>query len=349
MSLRPVGITTYSKNIVRNWLDHLNNRYSFFLRTLACWASFLAVGADARFPNAAGQSGCPIGLLETNTLVAVYGRSFNVAPILGRLGTYKDMGAMAADTASWVQGISAVNDGKHVVIGIHLIYALAVPCTGKGDCLKYLGSDIVTNYIEPAAQRGWVVILDTQLGRSNPVDQINDMIKHGYLKYDNVHVAIDPEFHASAGQHDPGIPIGTVSATQINAVQKVLDDYVASEKLKTKKILIVHQFGDPTVHDGVPFMIQQKKTVRDFPNVELVIDADGLGSPVVKLHKYNLMTDCKVYPFVFFRGIKIFFPNKWERRHHFDTPPMTVDEIFGATPVPGGLRPATKPNVVIIT
>jgi hypothetical protein len=259
------------------------------------------------------------------------------------------MDAMAADTASWLKNISAVNDGKQVVVGIHLIYALAVPCTGKGNCLDYLGSDIVSKYIEPAAQRGWVVILDTQLGRSNPVDQINDMIKRGYLKYDNVHVGIDPEFHAAAGQVDPGIPIGTVSATQINAVQQILDSYVASQKLKTKKILIVHQFGDPTVHDGVPFMIQQKKTLKDFSNVELVIDADGLGSPVVKLHKYNLMTDCNVYPFIQFRGIKIFFPNKWEHRRHFDTPPMTVDEIFGTKPVPGGLRIATKPNVVIIT
>ena len=200
---------------------------------------------------------------------------------------------MAADTAGWVKSISAVNDGKHVVIGIHLIYALAVTCTGKGDCLKYLGNDIVTNYIAPAAQRGWVVILDTQLGRSNPVDQVNDMIKHGYLKYDNVHVAIDPEKSTlPAGQVDPGIPIGTVSAAQINAVQKILDDYVASENLKTKKILMVHQFGDPAVHDGVPFMIREKKTVKDFPSVELVIDADGLGSPLIKVHKYNLMTDC---------------------------------------------------------
>jgi hypothetical protein len=95
-------------------------------------------------------------------------------------------------------------------------------------------------------------------------------------------------------------------------------------------------------------MIQQKKTLKDFPNVELVIDADGLGSPLIKVHKYNLMTDCDVYPFVRFRGIKIFFPNKWERRRHFDTPPMTVDEMFGVKPVPGGVRPATKPNVVII-
>ncbi len=58
----------------------------------------------------------------------------------------------------------------------------------------------------------------------------------------------------------------------------MLYTYVESENLKTKKMLIVHQFGDAAVHDGVPFMVQQKKTLKSYRNVELVIDADGLGA-----------------------------------------------------------------------
>lgn len=289
------------------------------------------------------------GLLETSTLFAVYGRAFGVAPILGHLGTYKGLDDMAADTEPWVQKITAANDGKQVTIGIHLIYAIAVPCTKKNtDCVQYLSGDLVKEYIEPAAKRGWVVILDTQLGRSNPIGQIQHIKDQGYLKYDNVHVAIDPEFHASGAQVDPGIPVGTVSASDINAVQEILDTYVETEHLKTKKILIVHQFGDPAVHDGVPFMVQQKKTLKSYPNVELVIDADGLGSPAVKIWKYNAMTDTQTYPSVGFRGIKIFFPNRWEQNGHFDKPPMSVDEIFGVKNAPGARRMATKPDVVII-
>jgi hypothetical protein len=288
------------------------------------------------------------GLLETNTLFAVYGRGFRVAPILGRLGSYKDIDAMADDTRTWADRISVANDGKPVIIGIHLIYGLAVPCTGKGDCLEYLGPDIVERYIKPAAERSWVVILDTQLGRSDPVEQIRRMIAAGYLKYENVHVALDPEFHARSGQSLPGTPIGTVTAAQINEAQHILDCYVQSENLRTKKILIVHQFGDRTVRDGVPFMIQDKQALREFENVELVIDADGLGSPLLKVRKYNLMTNCEVYPFVRFRGIKVFFPNAWEKRGHFDKPPMTIDQVFGLTPVPGGLRIEARPNIFII-
>ena len=305
---------------------------------------FLAVGLCSQ---ASGTASRP-GLLTTSTLFAVYGRGFDVAPILGRLGTYRDIDAMAADTRPWVNKISMVNDGKAVVTGIHLIYALAVPCKGTRDCLEYLGGDIVAKYIEPAARRGWVVILDTQLGRSDPVSEINHMIEEGYLKYDNVHVAIDPEFHTGPRQPTPGTPIGTVSASEINKVQEILSNYVQSENLKTPKIVMVHQFGDAAIHDGVPFMIRDKKTLKDYPNVELVIDGDGLGSPLLKVKKYNRITDSRIYPFIHFRGIKIFFPNRWEHRGHFDKPPMNVDEIFGITPVPGGLRIVDKPNVIII-
>jgi hypothetical protein len=82
-----------------------------------------------------------------------------------------------------------------------------VPCTGKGDCLESLGEDIVEKYIKPAAARGWEVILDTQLGHSGPVEQVQRMIAGGYLKCENVHVPLDPEFHALPGQRDPGVPI----------------------------------------------------------------------------------------------------------------------------------------------
>lgn len=293
----------------------------------------------------------PSGLLETRTLFTVYGRGFDWAPILGRLGTYKDIDAMAADTKPWIPKIAAATGGKGVAIGIHLIYALATPCKDTPNCLEYFDQgtrDLVATYIKPAAERGWTVILDTQLGRSDPVKEVKRMIDRGYLKYDNVHVAIDPEFHVVPGHDLPGTPIGTVTASQINQVQEMLDNYVTMQNLKTKKILIVHQFGDAAVHDGVPFMISDKKDLKDFPNVELVIDADGLGNPAEKVRKYNLMTDDKTYPAVHFRGIKVFFPNQWEHAGHFDTPPMTVDQVFGLAPVPGGLRMASQPNVLII-
>ena len=292
-----------------------------------------------------------IGLLEKSTVFSVYGRAFGRAPILGHLGTYDGFDMMAADIRKWTDEIKKYNDKKPVVPGVHLIYAMAAPCLPRGDCLNYLEGavpNIVDNYIKPAAARGWIVVLDTQLARSNPVEQIRRMIDKGYLKYDNVHVAIDPEFHLYPDKTTPGVPIGTVDAAQINEVQKILDGYVKSQCLKTKKILIVHQFGDSNVNDGVPFMIENKKDLKVFENVELVVDMDGLGTPELKVWKYNRITDASVYPAVKFGAIKVFYPNQWEKAGHYDRPPMTMEQVFGIQPVIGRLRMATKPNIVII-
>jgi len=298
------------------------------------------------YPNHETES-----ILSKNTLFTVYGRAFGVAPILGRLGQYTSFEEMEDETHPWLENIKAKNGDKGAIAAIHLIYAMAIPCIPDDDCLLYLEGiekDIVGKYIKPAAERGWMVVLDTQIGRSDPIQQVQRIIDKGYLKYENVAVAIDPEFRVYPGRQRPGIPIGTVQAWQINKVQRMLDDYVRKHKLAKKKILIVHQFGDANVNDGVPFMIENKKRIRTFDHVELVINADGLGEQAVKVVKYNKMTDSKVYPFLKFRGIKIFFPNPWEKHDHFDKPPMNLDQIFGHEKAIGGPRMRVQPDVITI-
>jgi hypothetical protein len=293
----------------------------------------------------------PISILEKNTLFTVYGRSFDFAPILGRLGTYKSFEDMEKDVRTWIPEIKKRNDNKGVVVALHLIYAMAIPCKPKDDCLLYLEGmvkDLPGTYIEPAIKRGWMVVLDTQIGKSDPVQQVKRIINKGYLKYENVALAIDPEFRVHPGRVRPGIPIGTVQAAQINEIQQLLDDYVRTQKQLTKKILIVHQFGDPNVNDGVPFMIENKKSLKTYENVDLVIDMDGFGKQAIKVVKYNKITDSKVYPFLKFRGIKIFYPNQWEKHGHFDKPPMDLDQMFGLKPVEGGPTMRAKPDVLII-
>lgn len=281
----------------------------------------------------------------------MYGRAFGVAPILGRLGSYHSFSDMAKDIQPFIAEIKAVDDGQPVLPSLDIIYGLAVPCIGKDDCLLYSeGQDphFVDDYIKPAAARGWPVILDTQLGRSDPVTQVNRIVQKGYLSYDNVEVALDPEFHVVPGHLKPGIPIGTIQASQINAVQAILNSYVEDHHLAHKKILIIHQFGDARVNDGVPFMIEDKTALKTFPNVDLVIDADGVGGPQSKVTKYNMMTDAKAYPFIVWRGIKLFPSNPYENASHYDHPLLTMPEVFGKKPVDGGTRIDVPPNVVII-
>ncbi len=195
-----------------------------------------------------------------------------------------------------------------------------------------------------------MVILDTQIAKSDPVTQVKRIIDKGYLNYENVAIAIDPEFHLYPGRKRPGIPIGAIKASQINDCQQLLDDYVRTHNQQKKKILIVHQFGDPNVNDGVPFMIQNKKELKTYENVDLVIVMDGFGAQAVKVDKYNKITDSKVYPFIRYRGIKVFFPNQWEHHGHYDKPPMNLDQIFGIEPAQDSTKPKmrSKPDVLII-
>lgn len=302
-------------------------------------------------PTPTPQPTAPASYFADSTILTIYGRAFGIAPILGRLGQYAGFADMAADLTNFIPSISLHNDGKTVVPAVHLIYAMAIPCVPDDDCLLYVegtGADVVKDYIEPAAARGWLVILDTQMGRSDPVTQVKRMIDKGYLNYDNVHVALDPEFHSVPGHDTPGIPIGSLDAAGINEVQRMLDEHVAKLRLPHRKVVMVHQFGDPTINDAVPDMITNKTALTTFPNVDLVIDADGFGLPVPKIDKYNKMTDPEVYPFVQFRGIKIFLPNDWEQAGHYDDPLMTWPQIFGIEALPTGLRMQWKPNVIII-
>jgi hypothetical protein len=328
------------------------NRFLLIPILVLCWISGInsqTAPNSQTSPKPAAVK--PSSILSGNTLFAVYGRALGRSPILGRLGSYKNFANMEKDIKPWIQGIRKRNDSKGVIPAIHLIYAMAIPCKPKDDCLLYLEGtvkDLVNAYIEPAAKRGWMVVLDTQVGKSNPVQQVKRMIDKGYLKYENVVVAIDPEFCVLEGKETPGRPIGTVPAEQINKVQQMLDDYVRDQKLTRKKILIVHQFGDPVVDDGVPFMIEDKKNLKTYDNVDLVIAMDGLGKQAIKVVKYNKITDSKVYPFITYRGIKVFFPNRWEKHGHFDKPPLNLDQIFGIKPAKGGTKIKARPDVVII-
>jgi len=99
---------------------------------------------------------------------------------------------------------------------------------------------------------------------------------------------------------------------------------------------------------GVPAMIGHKGNVKVYPNVDLVITADGLGSADAKVSKYNKMTDNKVYPFIQFRGIKIFPPNPYEKNGHIDSPLLTFRQIYGVDPTPGKAVMGVAPDLIII-
>jgi hypothetical protein len=270
----------------------------------------------------------PRSWLNDSVILTLYGRAFDTAPILGRLGMDGNMADVTAQAAPFVQGIRSQSGHKGVRIALHLIYGMATPCSPGSNCLAYLddsGVDVVKQYIEPAARRGWLVILDTQLAESSPVQEVTRMIKKGYLRYDNVEVALDPEFRATPSQVTPGIPVGTVTAAELNAAERVLNGYAATHPLPHHKILLIHQFQFG--------MVQQRGSLLlHLPWVDPVLVMDGFGDPGVKAHVYHDLFGKLNAPRVTWRGIKLFYPNPYEQAGHADGPLMTWPQVLGHAP-----------------
>lgn len=290
----------------------------------------------------------PQSIVKSSPVITVYGRSFGVAPILGLLGDLNSFDELEQNIAPWVTATEELA-GAPPIVAPHLIYALARPCQGADDsCLIFLdgsGVDLVNDYILPAADRGMGVVLDTQMGRLSPSFFVRRMIDKGYMAYPNVHIALDPEFATRPDQNMPGHPIGRLSANAINQAQRILADYVRSERLTHKKIMIIHQFVDE-ISDSWS-MVSRKRDIEVYPEVDLVFDADGFGSPDAKILKYNAITNPEAYPHLQWRGIKIFQHNKYAPRFS-DSPVLTPRQLFGLDPTRAGWRMWAPPHLIVL-
>jgi hypothetical protein len=214
-----------------------------------------------------------------------------------------------------------------VTQAFHLIYGTATVAHGVNDShLGYLSDELVTKYIERGLQSDVAVILDVQIANRTPLQAITPAFD--FLKYDNVHLALDPEFAmVKAGQTVPGNPIGSITAAQVNQVQYAIRDYMQKNNLTGTRILVVHQF--------MPHMIQDKPLIERVPGVEVCIVADGFGGPWPKISKYNgFMSESTP-----FTGFKLFY--RW------DEPLMNERQTLGEASYPGiGFMDIT-PNLII--
>ncbi|HLC29461.1 MAG TPA: hypothetical protein VJM51_01600, partial [Dehalococcoidia bacterium] len=83
--------------------------------------------------------------------------------------------------------------------------------------------------------------LDLQIAGSRLEDELALVLP--YLRHPHVHLAIDPEFATKS----PGEVIGSLDATQINAAQEQITNYLEQEGIKGRKILVVHQFDESMI------------------------------------------------------------------------------------------------------
>lgn len=244
-----------------------------------------------------------------NMIVAYYGRPH--VKTMGILGEYPLPTIIKKVKARAREYEKALGNGQHVTAGFDLIYEMATSSAGKNK--KYvvtLSKKVLMRYIVAAQKNGMVIFIDVQLGKKSPSASVKPLLK--YLKYKNVHIAVDPEFSVDNLKVRPGKKIGSITGKQINEVQRMMRDYIKANHIKDDKILLVHMF---TEH-----MVTGKKDIRYTDRIHLAMHLDGHGSKALKIKTYNgLYTDSRAAKVV--GGFKVFLKE--------DSHIMTPKQVLG--------------------
>ncbi|MDR1074427.1 MAG: hypothetical protein LBL45_12300, partial [Treponema sp.] len=160
--------------------------------------------------------------------------------------------------------------GRNVITAFYIIYGTVWP---EGE-IGIINNELLMKYINYAQKRNMLVFIDHQIGKYDPLAAIKRMLP--YLKYPNVHLALDPEWRTTK----PMKEIGTVTAAEINQVQQVMEEYLKANNIPGERMLVIHQFK--------PWMISNRAELKSsFSKVRLVHCADGFGNPAQKIGSYK--------------------------------------------------------------
>lgn len=277
--------------------------------------------------NQAGRDASLTSPYYRTTWLTYYGRPKIF--VMGILGEH-DIETLTGLLKEKAAELDAANGSLKVKPAFHLVHGMATTQpTAERDHLEYLPDDVVMQYIDAGLKENFGVILDVQIGALSVTDALSPTLK--YLKYPNVHLAIDPEFAMShPGQEVPGNPIGYVTGEEVNAAQNLIADYMEKNGIRGRRILLVHEFFEE--------MIVDKDVIdMDNPRVELTFCADGYGDAGAKIWKYNHFFTGR--DDVKYAAFKLFY--RW------DKPVLSDAEALGTDPWSSKTRMEVTPNMLI--
>ncbi len=262
---------------------------------------------------------------ENQMIVAYYGRPG--VRSMGILGQYS-LEAIIPIIKSKANEYKKASENQNVMPGFDIIYDMAtIHPGGNKNYISTLPSQKLMPYIHAANEHDFALFLDLQLGNKTPVQSIKSVLK--YLKYKNVHIAIDPEFNVHGVGIRPGKIIGHITGNQVNQVQDEMSNYMKKHGITEKKILIVHMFRHS--------MLTNKKDIKTYDNINLIFNLDGFGSPGLKVSIYNSIYTKSISNKVA-SGFKLFFNQ--------DKPYlMTPKQVLGLEPV-NGVRIKETPKYI---
>jgi len=251
-----------------------------------------------------------VSFLLNNDILAYYGHpgSRNMG-ILGRYSIEeldKMLTALAAE-------YEKVNGGRKVRKAFYLIYGTVWP---KGR-IGIIGNNVLMQYIEYGLKNDILVFIDHQIGRYDPIDSLKSMLP--YLRYPNVHLALDPEWRTKRPMRD----IGSVKAEEINTAQQVMENYLIDNNIPGERMLVIHQFEQTMIKD-------RAQVKSNYNRVRLIHCADGFGSPEIKRGSYNFNALASNMPI---KAFKLFY-NFGIPGAGYDKPLMSPKDVYKLNPRP---------------
>lgn len=234
----------------------------------------------------------PGAILPFNRVIAYYGNFYSKK--MGVLGEYPPQQVLSMlmnEVKKW-----RIADPTTPVIPAIEYIAVTAQNSPQSDG-KYrlrMPKSQIEKAINIAGQVRGLVFLDVQVGLSSLRTEIP--LLEPYLRLPQVGLAIDPEFSMKNGKA-PGSRIGTFDATDINYASRYLASVVNQYHLPPK-ILVVHRFTEA--------MVTNYKKIIPLPEVQIVMDMDGWGSPARKIRAYQ---DVVYEEPVQFTGVKLFYKN----------------------------------------
>jgi len=247
-------------------------------------------------------------ILPFKRIVAFYGNLYSKR--MGVLGEYPPEELwikLKAEVKAWEKA----DPSTPVVPAIHYIAVVAQGSPLKdGKYRRRMPESQIDSALTIARMGNAIVFLDIQVALSNVKEEVPLLEK--YLKMPHVHLAIDPEFSMKDGSR-PGTKIGSYEADDINYCTEYLAKLVRENNL-SPKILIVHRFTQR--------MVKNYRNIVLHPEVQLVMNMDGWGPPVLKYDTYRQFIYKEP---VQFTGFKLFYKNDLKRPpHRMLTPPELI-------------------------
>ena len=249
-------------------------------------------------------------VLLNNDVFALYGKPN--AYTMGIIGQYS-LENIEPVMDKFIKLYDEANKERGIIPAFYLIYGTCWP----GGEIGILSNSVTRKYIEFAAERGWYVYLDHQIGKYTVEQAMNKILP--FLKYPNVHLALDPEWHTTK----PMEVIGSVTADEINKAQEMMDKYIKENNISGRRMLVIHQFN--------AIMIKNRQNIKTaFDRVQLIHCADGFGSPNLKKESYAFNAFAKNIPL---KSFKLFLKPTVQGAG-YDWPLMKPEEVFALNPRP---------------